>query len=245
MQIDLNADVGEGCGDDAAILACVSSANIACGWHAGDAATMRAAVRAALANGVAIGAHPSFPDRENFGRSAMQRAPAQVHADVGTQLAALAAIVQQEGGRLAHVKPHGALYNQAARDPALADAIAAAVRNFDPALKLMGLSGSELTAAARRHGLTAIEEVFADRGYLADGSLAPRGMPGAVIEDADTALAQTLQLVEHGRVHSLDGQSIALRADSVCLHGDGAHALAFARLLHQQLQARGITIHPA
>ncbi|MFC3532143.1 5-oxoprolinase subunit PxpA [Vogesella facilis] len=245
MQIDLNADLGEGCGDDAAILACVSSANIACGGHAGDAHSMRAAVRAALALGVAIGAHPSFPDRANFGRSAMQRTPAQVQADVSAQLAALAAIVQQEGGRLRHVKPHGALYNQAARDAVLADAIAAAVRDFDPALKLMGLAGSELTAAARRHGLAAIEEVFADRGYLADGSLAPRGTPGAVIEDAASALAQTLQLVEHGSVQSLDGQRIALRADSVCLHGDGAHALAFARLLRQQLQARGIVIRPA
>ncbi|MEQ6291287.1 5-oxoprolinase subunit PxpA [Vogesella sp. GCM10023246] len=245
MHIDLNADLGEGCGDDAAILACVSSANIACGWHAGDAATMRAAVRAALALGVAIGAHPSFPDRNNFGRSAMQRTPAQVHADISAQLAALAAIVAEEGGRLAHVKPHGALYNQAARDAVLADAIAAAVRDFDPALKLMGLAGSELTAAARRHGLIAIEEVFADRGYLADSSLAPRDTPGAVIADADRALAQTLQLVQHGSVHSLDGHRIALRADSVCLHGDGAHALAFARLLRQQLQARGIAIHPA
>ncbi|SCK11908.1 5-oxoprolinase subunit PxpA [Vogesella sp. LIG4] len=245
MHIDLNADVGEGCGDDAAILACVSSANIACGWHAGDAATMRAAVRAALAHGVAIGAHPSFPDRENFGRSAMQRTPVQVHADVGAQLAALAAIVREEGGQLVHVKPHGALYNQAARDAVLADAIAAAVRDFDPALKLMGLAGSESIRAAARHGLAAIEEVFADRGYLADGSLAPRGSPGAVIEDADTALAQTLQLIEHGSVRSLDGQHIALRADSVCLHGDGAHALAFARLLRQQLQARGIVIRPA
>lgn len=245
MQIDLNADVGEGCGDDAAILACVSSANIACGWHAGDIATMRAAVRAALIYGVAIGAHPSFPDRENFGRSAMQRTAAQVHADIHAQLAALATIVQEEGGRLAHVKPHGALYNQAARDPVLADAIAGAVRDFDPALKLMGLSGSALTAAARSHGLVAVEEVFADRGYLADGSLAPRGTPGAVIEDADTALAQTLQLVEHGSVCSLGGQRIALRADSVCLHGDGTHALHFARLLRQALLARGVTIHAA
>jgi len=245
MVIDLNADLGEGCGDDAAILDCVSSANIACGWHAGDAQTMRAAVRAAVQRGVAIGAHPSFPDRENFGRSAMQRSAEQVYADVQAQLAELAAIVRDEGAQLAHVKPHGALYNQAARDAVLADAIARAVRDFDPALKLMGLAGSELIRAAQRHGLRAIEEVFADRAYLADGSLAPRGTPGAVIDDAATALAQTLQLVEHGSAPRLDGQSIALRADSVCLYGDGAHALAFARLLRDSLAQRGVRVQPA
>ena len=245
MVIDLNADLGEGCGDDAAILDCVSSANIACGWHAGDAQTMRAAVRAAVQRGVAIGAHPSFPDRENFGRSAMQRSAEQVYADVQAQLVELAAIVRDEGAQLVHVKPHGALYNQAARDAVLADAIARAVRDFDPALKLMGLAGSELIRAAQRHGLRAIEEVFADRAYLADGSLAPRGTPGAVIDDAATALAQTLQLVEHGSVTCRDGGSVRLKADSVCLHGDGAHALAFARLLRDSLAQRGVRVQPA
>lgn len=245
MVIDLNADLGEGCGDDAAILDCVSSANIACGWHAGDAQTMRAAVRAAVQRDVAIGAHPSFPDRENFGRSAMQRSAEQVYADVQAQLVELAAIVRDEGAQLVHVKPHGALYNQAARDAVLADAIARAVRDFDPALKLMGPAGSELIRAAQRHGLRAIEEVFADRAYLADGSLAPRGTPGAVIDDAATALAQTLQLVEHGSVICRDGGSVRLKADSVCLHGDGAHALAFARLLRDSLAQRGVRVQPA
>lgn len=245
MYIDLNADLGEGGTDDDAILDCVSSANIACGWHAGDEDSMRAAVAAAQARGVAIGAHPSFPDRANFGRSPMQRTPAQVYQDVAAQLAPLAQICGAAGTRLRHVKPHGALYNQAAQDVALADAIAAAVRDHDPALKLMGLAGSELIRAARRHGLIAIEEVFADRAYLADGSLAPRGRPGAVIDDAASALAQTLQLVRHGEVRSLCGQTLALRADSVCLHGDGAHALAFARLLRDALRADGIVIRAA
>lgn len=244
MMIDLNADLGEGCGDDAAILDCVSSANIACGWHAGDAQMMRTAVRAAIARGVAIGAHPSFPDRANFGRTAMQRHPEDVYGDMLYQLGALAAIVKAEGGRLRHVKPHGALYNQAARDAQLADAIARAVYDFDPGLRLMGLSGSQLCHRARALGQAVIEEVFADRAYLADGSLAPRGSPGAVIEDAGQALAQTLQMISHGTVSAVDGSLVTLRADSVCLHGDGKHALDFARLLRQQLEQQGIAIRP-
>lgn len=245
MAVDLNADLGEGCGDDAAILDCVSSANIACGYHAGDAPMMRAAVQAALQRGVAIGAHPSFPDRENFGRRVMQRSAADVYSDVLYQIGALAAIVRAEGGQLRHVKPHGALYNQAARDPLLADAIARAVADFDPALRLMGLAGSELIRAARNHGLSAIEEVFADRAYQADGSLVPRGTPGALIMDAGQALAQTLDMITNGSVSALDGSRIAIRADSICLHGDGTHALAFARLLRQQLDARQIAVRPA
>ncbi|MBV7469343.1 5-oxoprolinase subunit PxpA [Aeromonas sp. sif0611] len=243
-QIDLNADVGEGCDSDAALLAFVSSANIACGWHAGDASLMGETVRLALDRGVAIGAHPSFPDREHFGRAPMVREPAKVYADVLYQVGALAALAKAAGGRLAHVKPHGALYNQAARDGALADAIASAVASLDPSLKLMGLAGSELIAAARRHGLTSIEEVFADRAYLADGSLAPRGQPGAVIEDEARALSQTLRLVTRGEVETLDGQRLTLAPQSICLHGDGVHAVAFARRLHEALVSNGISIRP-
>ena len=242
MDIDLNADLGEGCGDDAAILDCVSSANIACGWHAGDADTMRAAVRAAKARGVAVGAHPSFPDREHFGRRAMQLPPDTVYSGVLYQIGALQAIARGEGVRLTHVKPHGALYNQAARDPVLAGAIVRAVQAADPALAVVGLAGSELVRQARGAGLRALDEVFADRAYQADGSLAPRGTPGALIEDEDEALAQTLQMITEGRVTALDGSRVALRADTVCLHGDGAHAVAFARRLRRELLARGLTL---
>ncbi|SMF35651.1 5-oxoprolinase subunit PxpA [Pseudogulbenkiania subflava] len=242
MEIDLNADLGEGCGDDAAILDCVSSANIACGWHAGDADTMRAAVRAAKARGVAVGAHPSFPDREHFGRRAMQLPPGTVYSGVLYQIGALQAIARGEGVRLTHVKPHGALYNQAARDPQLAAAIVRAAQAADPALAVVGLAGSELVRQARGAGLRALDEVFADRAYQADGSLAPRGSPGAVIEDEEEALAQTLQMITQGRVTALDGSSVALHADTVCLHGDGAHAVAFARRLRRELLARGLTL---
>lgn len=242
MEIDLNADLGEGCGDDEAILDCVSSANIACGWHAGDADTMRAAVLAAKARGVAVGAHPSFPDREHFGRSAMQLPADTVYSGVLYQIGALQAIARAEGVHLTHVKPHGALYNQAARDPALAAAIVKAVRAADPALAVVGLAGGELVRQARADGLCALDEVFADRAYLADGSLAPRGTPGALIEDEAQALAQTLQLITHGTVTALDGSTVTLRADTVCLHGDGAHAVAFARLLQRELLARGLIL---
>lgn len=242
MKIDVNADLGEGCGDDAALMKLVSSANIACGFHAGDALTMQQSVRLALENGVAIGAHPSFPDRENFGRSAMNLPPHTVYAQVLYQLGALDAITRAMGGHMAHVKPHGMLYNQAARDPQLADAIARAVRDCNPALRLVGLAGSELIVSAKRYGLTTYQEVFADRGYRADGTLVPRHEPGALIDNDDDALAQTLRMVEQGSVIARDGTSVAVRADTVCVHGDGAHALAFARRLHDAFLVRHIHI---
>ena len=244
MQIDLNADLGEGAGNDEALLALVSSANIACGWHAGDASTMRQCVRWALDKGVAIGAHPSFPDRENFGRSTMHLPPEEITAGVLYQVGALAAIVKAEGGTLAHVKPHGQLYNQAVKEPELAAAIVEAVRRFDPSLKFFGLAGSGMIDAARRAGLTPVEEVFADRGYLPDGSLVPRSQPGALIEDEEQSLAQTLSLVRDHQVRAIDGSTVAVNAQSVCLHGDGAHALAFARRIRERLTAEGIAIRP-
>lgn len=244
MSIDLNADLGEGAGNDEALLQLVSSANIACGWHAGDAKTMRQCVRWAIDNGVAIGAHPSFPDRENFGRNAMQLPPEEIVAGMLYQIGALAAIVKAEGGTLAHVKPHGMLYNQAVKEPELAAALCEAVRLFDPTLKFFGLAGSGMIDAARRAGLTPVEEVFADRGYLPDGSLVPRSQPGALIEDEETALAQTLSLVREHRVTAIDGSRVAVNAQSVCLHGDGAHALAFARRIRERLTAEGIAIAP-
>ncbi|EOI3547146.1 5-oxoprolinase subunit PxpA [Cronobacter dublinensis] len=242
MKIDLNADLGEGCGNDALLMPLISSANIACGFHAGDAQTMRESVRLALAHGVAIGAHPGFADRENFGRTAMQLPPETIYAETLYQVGALAAIARAEGGRLTHVKPHGMLYNQAAKDAALADAIARAVRDFDAALLLVGLAGSELIRAGARHQLVTREEVFADRGYLADGSLVPRSEPGALIEDDDEAVSRTLSMVLEGRVRSREGAWAAVNAQTVCLHGDGAHALAFARRLREAFDARQIPI---
>lgn len=242
MRIDFNADLGEGAASDAELLTLVSSANIACGFHAGDASTMLTCVRAALKNGVAVGAHPSFPDRENFGRTAMQLPPETVYAQTLYQIGALSAIVQAEGGVLRHVKPHGMLYNQAAKDPALADAIAKAVFAVNPTLILVGLAGSELIHAGTRHGLATRQEVFADRGYQSDGALVPRSQPGALITDEDQALAQTLEMVQRGRVRSVDGKWANVTAETVCLHGDGAHALAFARRLRREFTAQGIQI---
>ena len=242
MQIDLNADLGEGCNNDEMLLTLVSSANIACGWHAGDANTMRQSVRWAIKNHVAIGAHPSFPDRENFGRSAMQLPPEEIISGMLYQLGALDAIVRAEGGRMVHVKPHGALYNQAAKDAVLAHAICCAVRTFNPELALFGLAGGELINAAKQAGLTAIEEVFADRAYNADGSLVSRTLPGAMIEDETQAIAQTISLVKDKQVTALDGSIVKVNAQTVCLHGDGAHALEFARRIRARLNSERIAI---
>ena len=227
--LDLNADVGEGCGNDAALFELVTSANIACGWHAGDEPTMRETVRAALSRNVVIGAHPSYPDRENFGRAAMDRSPDDVYRDVISQLDSLKAVVASEGAELHHVKAHGALYNAASRDANLAGAIARAVYDFDPRLALVGLAGGATIDAARRIGLRPIAEIFADRRYTQDGQLVPRGTPGALIDDVDEAVEQTLTLMDRG-------------AETVCLHGDGAHALEFARAIRTALIANGIQI---
>lgn len=240
--IDLNADVGEGCNSDAELLTLVSSANIACGFHAGDALMMLACVRESIKNGVAVGAHPSFPDRDNFGRTAMQLPPETVYAQTLYQVGALAAIVQAEGGLLRHVKPHGMLYNQAATDSVLADAIARAVLAVNPALILVGLAGSELIRAGERLGLPTRQEVFADRGYQASGQLVPRCQPGALIANEEQALAQTLEMIQRGRVRSIEGQWTSVNAQTVCLHGDGEHALAFARRLRAAFAAQGIIV---
>ncbi|WP_368913366.1 5-oxoprolinase subunit PxpA [Mixta calida] len=242
MKIDLNADLGEGCGSDRELLQLVSSANIACGFHAGDAQTMLQSVRWAREFGVAIGAHPSFPDRENFGRSAMQLPPETVYAQVLYQIGALKALAESEGASLTHVKPHGMLYNQAARDAQLADAIARAVKAAGGDLLLVGLAGSESVRAAQHYGLRTREEVFADRGYQADGSLVPRSQPGAMIEEEEQAISRTLSMVQHGKVESVTGEWVALRAQTVCLHGDGPHALAFARRLRDAFAAQHILV---
>ncbi|WP_145572948.1 5-oxoprolinase subunit PxpA [Yersinia alsatica] len=242
MKVDLNADLGEGCANDQALLQLVSSANIACGFHAGDAQTMRQSVRWAIEYGVAIGAHPSFPDRENFGRTAMQLPPETVYAQVVYQLGALAAMVKAEGGVMQHVKPHGMLYNQAAVDPLLADAIAQAVKAVDPTLRLVGLAGSELIRAGERAGLATRQEVFADRRYQSDGTLVPRSQPNALIESDELALSQTLAMVQHQQVQARDGHWVPVQADTVCVHGDGAHALNFARRLRESFQQHNIDV---
>ncbi|ATP29509.1 lactam utilization protein LamB [Chromobacterium violaceum] len=242
MKIDLNADLGEGCGDDAALLGLVSSANIACGWHAGDADTMRRTVLLALEKGVAIGAHPGFPDRENFGRSEMRLPMEAARAGLLYQLGALDAIVRAEGGALRHVKPHGALYNQAAREPELAAALARAIRDFNPALRAVGLAGGCFIDACRAEGLEVWQEGFADRGYRADGSLVPRGLPGALLQDDSAMLAQAEDMALRQTVAAVNGLRIPARVDTLCLHGDGEHALRFARLLRERLEARGVEI---
>ena len=243
MIVDLNADLGEGCANDEALLQRVSSANIACGFHAGDAQTMQQSVRLAMKYGVAIGAHPSFPDRENFGRSAMQLPPETVYAQVVYQLGALAAITRVEGGKMIHVKPHGMLYNQAATDAVLADAIARAVFDVDPTLRLVGLAGSELIRAGERAGLQTRQEVFADRRYQSNGALVPRSQPDAMIDSDQQALEQTLTMVQQQKVLSREGVWVPVKADTVCLHGDGEHALTFAMRLREAFDEQGIEIH--
>ncbi|MBS0212755.1 MAG: LamB/YcsF family protein [Proteobacteria bacterium] len=240
--IDFNCDLGEGC-DDAAVLPYISSANIACGGHAGDAETMGHAIALCMRHGVAIGAHPSFDDREHFGRRELPLASEAVRELVLRQVSALKDVAAAQGARLTHVKPHGALYNRAARDHELADAIARAVRDIDPALILVGLSDSALPTAGEAIGLRVAHEVFAERRYEADGSLTPRSHPDAVIDDLDQSLAQVRSLVRDGSVIARTGERIAVRADTLCLHGDRADAPAFARALRALLDAEGVSVH--
>lgn len=241
-RIDFNCDLGEGCGDDAAILPYVSSANIACGGHAGDEATMRATLRLCREHGVAAGAHPGYDDPEHFGRRVLPLDRDEIGMLVLRQLARLAAIADDEGLRLNHMKPHGALYNLAADDRIVAEAIVGAVAAFDPKLAVYGLSGSELTAAAEAAGLRAVHEVFAERGYGGNGRLLPRGTPGAVLDTLDEAIAQVRGLATRGEVVAANGRRLHLRADSLCLHGDRADAAAFARAVRAALEADGIRI---
>ena len=243
LSLDFNCDLGEGCGQDAAIAPHISSASIACGAHAGDASTMREAIALCLAHGVAIGAHPSFEDRGHFGRRELALAPAEIHALVARQVALVVDACADAGARLHHVKPHGALYNLAARDLAVATAIAAAVRGVDPALSLCGLANSQLTAAGEAAGLRVAHEAFAERAYDADGRLAPRGTPGAVIDGFEDALAQVRDFVRDGIVVARDGTRVPIRADTLCLHGDRADAAGFARGLRRALEAEGVSIH--
>lgn len=242
-RIDFNADIGEGC-DDLALLPHISSASIACGFHAGTPPQMRHAVELCLMHGVAIGAHPSLDDREGFGRRERPVTQAEVHALVLYQVGALQAIAHAAGARLAHVKPHGALYNMAARDAALAEAIARAVRDCDPALRLYGLSGSMLTAAGERLGLPVAHEVFAERRYEANGQLTPRSCADASIDSVDEAVGQVISLLRDGAVTARTGERLPLRADTLCLHGDRPDAGTLVRALRAALDAEGIAVQP-
>ncbi len=248
-KIDLNCDLGESFGAytigmDAQVIPYVNSANVACGFHAGDPPVMERTVALCKKYGAAVGAHPGFPDLQGFGRRRLKMSPAEVKACVQYQIGALGAFCDAQGVPLHHVKPHGALYNMAAKDRALADAIAAAVKESAPEAVLLGLSGSEMLKAAEAIGLRTASEVFADRGYRPDGSLVPRGEPGAMIEDEDEAIARVIRMVKEGRVTARDGSDIAIRPDSVCVHGDGPKALVFVQKISAALAAEGIKAAP-
>lgn len=246
-RVDLNCDLGESFGAykigmDQEILSFVTSVNIACGFHAGDPGVMRKTVGEALRHGVAIGAHPGLPDLLGFGRRNMDITPQEAFDMVVYQIGALHGFVRSEGGRMQHVKPHGALYNMAAKSTALSEAIAEAVYKVDPNLILFGLSGSELVRAGEKIGLQTAHEAFADRTYQQDGSLTSRSQPDALITDHDQSVSQVVRMVKEGKVLTQQGKDIDIRADTICIHGDGPHALGFARQIREFLGLSGIAV---
>jgi UPF0271 protein len=244
--------MGEGMDTDAAIFPFISSANIACGGHAGDAGTMRQTVALALQHGVAIGAHPSYPDRAGFGRtdileSSLGKGDRPLRLDdlagvLTGQLEQLQKIAEETGARLHHVKPHGALYNRAAKDAVVSGIICRVIKNFDPSLLLYGLSGSEMQRQATAFGLRFVSEVFADRTYQPDGSLTPRTAPHALIDQPETMVRQVLMMVREGKVRTGGGIDVPIAADTICLHGDGDHAVEFAVRIHGELERNGIAV---
>lgn len=240
--MDLNADVGEGCSDDAALLNLVTSASIACGGHAGDRLTMTAAVSMARENGVVIGAHVSYPDRENFGRRDMQLSPHQLSAEISRQLVALGAVARACDSPLRYVKAHGALYNRMADDRLIAQVLIDAVRRFDPSLPVLTLPDCPAMQIAQALGVRAVAEAFADRAYTHAGRLVERARPGAVITATDEVTKRAVRLAQAGTVMSIDGRDIPLRARSLCLHGDTPGAVGLARSVRAALQRAGITI---
>ncbi len=247
MRIDLNSDLGEGygpwtMGDDVAILDCVTSANIACGGHAGDPETMFKTLRLAAERDVQVGAHPGYADREGFGRRIIPMQPVEASRMLVAQVGALVALARLAGTPVRYVKPHGALGNLAAADRAVADAIVTAVRELDPALAVLAISGTELEQAARAQGVAVFSEIFADRAYLPNGQLVPRSQPGAVLHDARQAADRLVGFLRTGRMPVLGGEPIVLQADSVCVHGDSPEAAAMARLVRERLQAEGVTV---
>ncbi|RQQ01043.1 5-oxoprolinase subunit PxpA [Burkholderia stagnalis] len=239
--IDLNVDLGEGCANDVELLAYATSINVACGWHAGDATTMMCTCAAALEKSIRIGAHPSYPDRENFGRKSLKLPVREIYAGVLYQIGSLNGILKAMGGRMSHVKPHGALYNDAERDGETAEAIVAAVRDIDPTLEVYGLAGGQLVRLARRYGIAARDEAFADRGYSSSGHLLPRGAPAAMIEDVGEAVSRVKELAMNGRVTADDGRWLEIPVETICLHGDGPHAVIFAKRIKSVLDSLRIS----
>jgi 5-oxoprolinase (ATP-hydrolysing) subunit A len=245
--IDLNADLGEGFGRyrleaEADLLDLVSSANVACGFHAGDPIVIRETVSRAVARRVTIGAHPSYPDLQGFGRRDLALSPEEVEATVVYQVGALAAFCAANATKLRYVKPHGALYNRAARDPEIAKAVARAIRSVDPALVLLGLDGTVMLTAAREAGLDVAREAFVDRAYQSDGHLVPRGQTGAVLDDVALVVERALRMVTERYVIAIDGTRRIVRPDSLCVHGDGPQAVAIVRALRERLESAGIEI---
>ena len=245
--IDLNCDMGEAFGNyampnDDTLMDYISSANIACGFHAGDADVMQYTVRKAIEKGVAIGAHPGLPDLQGFGRREMKITPNEAYSMTLYQIGALYGFVQAAGGKLHHVKPHGALYNMAVKDATLAKAIVEAVHDFDPTLMLYGLAGSEMIGAANAIGLSTCSEVFADRTYTDEGQLTPRLQSNALITDEAQAIQQVMQMITQQSVITATGKKVSIKAETLCLHGDGSHAVSFAKMITGRLQQEGIII---
>lgn len=248
-RIDLNSDLGESFGAyklgmDSQIIPLVSSANVACGFHAGDSCVMAKTVQLCLDAGSAIGAHPGYPDLVGFGRRNMAVSPADCQAMVTYQLGALDAFCKAKGLRLQHVKPHGAMYNMAAKDPQLAKAICQAIRDFDEELILLALSGSEMITQAQEMGLRYAAEVFADRAYEEDGTLVSRTKPGAMIEDEELAVSRVITMIKEHKVTAVNGKEIAITPDSVCVHGDSEKALTFVQKLRDAFRANQIEVCP-
>ncbi len=248
-QVDLNCDLGESFGAykigmDEQILPLISSANIACGFHAADPMVMERTTVLAAANGIGMGAHPGFPDLQGFGRREMKLSPAEVKALIVYQIGALSAFVKAAGGSLQHVKAHGALYNMAGKDEKLAMAICEGIKAVDGSLIVLGQSGSRMEEAAKKLGLPFAKEVFADRAYEEDGSLVARSKSGAMIEDEEEAVNRVIRMIKEGKVRTVTGKEISIQADSVCVHGDGEKALRFVEKIRKALLAEGIAIKP-
>lgn len=248
-KIDLNSDLGESfgaykIGSDPDVIPLISSANVACGFHAGDPAVMAKTVALCKQSGCALGAHPGYPDLVGFGRRNLAVSPADAKAMTTYQIGALDAFCKAAGIKMQHVKPHGAMYNMAAKDEALAKAICEAIYEYDKGLILMGLAGSQMLVQAKKMGLRCAAEVFADRAYEEDGTLVARTKPGAMIEDEDEAVSRVIRMIKEGKVTAITGKDIAITADSVCVHGDGAKALAFVEKLRNAFAAESIEIAP-
>ena len=247
MRIDLNSDLGESFGSyrigmDDEVIKYVSSVNVACGWHAGDPVIMERTVRMAKENGVAVGAHPGFDDKQGFGRRKIQLPADEIRVMMKYQIGALMAFLQSEGMKMQHVKPHGALYNMAMVDGDIADAVCKAIYEVDPSIYLLAPAGCEMDLAAQRNGLKIAREVFADRAYQEDGTLVPRSLPGAVLHDPEEILARVLRMGKEGKVTTIDGNDIDISADSICVHGDNEKALRIVETIKNGLEQAGIEL---